>query len=162
MNFRGLFEHLSTMAADPLLLVSLDDVALSEETVYALRAKNVLDALLFRFTADLDKRGVAKTLGADSTAELLQSVQVSPAAAHRYVRVGRALGSIPSVAAYAVDGTLSGEHVDAIVKGLHHIDRRDPDLSESDRDDCVRGLLTEARISTPAAVIERAHEMAIA
>ncbi|PYE20300.1 uncharacterized protein DUF222 [Williamsia limnetica] len=162
MNFRGLFEHLSTMAADPLLLAPLDDVALSEETVYALRAKNVLDALLFRFTADLDKRGVAKTLGADSTAELLQSVQVSPAAAHRYVRVGRALGSIPSVAAYAVDGTLSGEHVDAIVKGLHHIDRRDPDLSETDRDDCVRGLLTQARISTPAAVIERAHEMAIA
>ncbi|WP_240498472.1 hypothetical protein [Williamsia sp. 1135] len=92
MNLRGLFEHLSTLAADPLLLAPLDDLALSEETVYALRAKNVLDVL----------------------------------------------------------------------KGLNHIDRRDPDLSESDRDDCVRGLLTEARVSTPAAVSRRVHEMAIA
>ncbi|MCZ4553397.1 HNH endonuclease signature motif containing protein [Gordonia rubripertincta] len=150
------------MAADPLLLTSLDDLALSDETVFALRAKNVLDALLFRFTGDLDKRGVAKTLGADSTAALLQSVQVSPAVAQRYVRVGRALVSVPSVAAYAVDGTLSAEHVDAIVKGLNHIDRRDPDLSEADRADCIRGLLTEARIFTPAAVVERAHDMAIA
>ncbi|WP_207840278.1 HNH endonuclease signature motif containing protein [Williamsia soli] len=150
------------MAADPLLLAPLDDLALSEETVYALRAKNVLDVLLFRCTADLDKRGVAKTLGADSTVELLQSVQTPPAAAQRYVRVGRALSSVPSVAGYAVDGTLSGEHMDAIVKGLNHIDRRDPDLSESDRNDCVRGLLTEARVSTPAAVSRRAHEMAIA
>ncbi|WP_207837675.1 hypothetical protein [Williamsia soli] len=58
--------------------------------------------------------------------------------------------------------TVSAEHVDAIVKGLGHIDRRDPDLSESDRNDCVRGLLTEARVSTPAAVSRRAHEMAIA
>ncbi|MCZ4553079.1 DUF222 domain-containing protein [Gordonia rubripertincta] len=118
MNFGGLFEHLSMMAADTLLLAPLDDVALSEETVYALRAKNALDRLLFRFAGDLDKRGVAKTLGADSTAELLRSVQVSPAAAQRYVRVGRALGSIPSVAAYAVDGTLSGEHMSAALRPL--------------------------------------------
>ncbi|MBA4024293.1 MAG: hypothetical protein C0482_18210 [Gordonia sp.] len=34
MNFGGLFEHLSMMAADTLLLAPLDDVALSEETVY--------------------------------------------------------------------------------------------------------------------------------
>ncbi|WP_246833449.1 hypothetical protein [Williamsia sp. 1138] len=38
MNFGGLFEHLSMMAADTLLLAPLDDVALSEETVHALRA----------------------------------------------------------------------------------------------------------------------------
>ncbi|ORM38150.1 HNH endonuclease, partial [Williamsia sp. 1135] len=82
-----------------------------------------MDQLLFRFTADLDKRGVAKTSGVDSIAELLQS---------------------------------------AGVPGLGHIDCRDPDLSESDRADCVRGLLTEARVSTPAAVSRRAHEMAIA
>ncbi|OZG30620.1 HNH endonuclease [Williamsia sp. 1138] len=162
MNFRGLFEHLSTMAADPLLVAPLDDLALSKETVFALRAKNVSDQLLFRFTGDLDKRGVAKTLGVDATAELLQSAGVPPAVAGRYVRVGRALGSIPSVATYAIDGTLSAEHTDAIVKGLGHIDRRDPDLSESDRSDCVRGLLTEACVSTPAAVSRRAHEMALA
>ncbi|WP_237341902.1 DUF222 domain-containing protein [Williamsia soli] len=150
------------MAADPLLLAPLDDLALWEETVCALRAKNALDQLLFRFTAELDKRGVAKTLGADSTAELLQSVQVPPAVAHRYVRVGRALSSIPSVAAYAVDGTLSGGHMDSIVKGVAYIERRDPDLTTEERDDCVRGLLTEASVSTPAEVIERAHAMAIA
>lgn len=66
MKLRGLFEHLSPMAADALLLAPLDDLALSEE--------------------------------------LLQAVQTPPAAAQRHVRVGHALSSVPSVAAYAVDG----------------------------------------------------------
>ena len=162
MDFRGLFENLSALAADPALLAPFDDLALSDQTVYALRATNVLDQLLFRFAADLDKRGVARTCGAESTAELLQSAGVAPAIAHRYVRVGKALSAIPAVAAYGIDGTLSGEHTDAIVKGISHIERRTPELGDDERADCVRGLLTEALTTTPAAVAERARAMAIA
>lgn len=158
-----MFHHLSTLAADPALLTPFDDLALSEQTVHALQARNVLDQLLFRFVADLDKRDVAKTCGAESTAELLQSSGlVAPAAAHRYVRVGRALSTLSSVTTYAVDGALSGEAMDAIVKGIHHIERRNPELPETDRADCVRGLLTEALSTTPAVVMARARAMAIA
>ncbi len=92
---------------------------------------------------------------------LLRQAGMAPAVAHRYVRVGTALDDIPSVASYAVDGALSGEHMDSIVKGLNHIARRNPDLPEDDRTDCVRGLLAEALTATPSSVSARARHMAL-
>ena len=155
-----MFARLSDLAGDAAVVAG-DDAEMSARTVAVIRLNHVVEQILFRLVGEIHRRGLAQKSGERSTARLLQKEGVSPVVAHRYVRVGKALGGIPSVAAYGVDGTLSGEHVDSIVKGLNHIERRNPDLPDSDRDDCVRGLLTEALLAGPAAVAERARHMAI-
>ncbi|PXW33587.1 UNVERIFIED_CONTAM: HNH endonuclease [Williamsia faeni] len=155
-----MFARLSDLAGDAALVAG-DDAQVSSRTVAVIRLNHVVEQILFRLVGELDTRGIAKKSGDGSTARLLQQAGMAPVVAHRYVRVGTALGNIPSVASYGVDGALSGEHIDSIVKGLNHIARRSPDLQDVDRADCVRGLMAEALTATPAAVSARARHMAI-
>jgi hypothetical protein len=160
MDFGGMFARISDLAGDATLVAG-DDAEISSRTVAVIRLNHVEEQVLFRLVGEVDRRRIAQKKGAGSTVKLLRDAGMAPAAAHRYVRVGKALGDIPSVSAYGQDGSLSGEHVDSIIKGLNHIDRRNPELPVSDRDDCVRGLLTEALMGTPAAVLVRARHMAL-
>ena len=155
-----MFARLSDLAGDAAVVAG-DDAELSSRVVMVIRLNHVVEQILFRLVGELDGRGIATRRGGGSTAKLLQQAGMAPAVAHRYVRVGAALDDIALVASYAVDGSLSGEHVDAIVKGLGHIDRRNSDLSGEDRADCVRGLWAEALSATPAAVSVRARHMAL-
>ncbi|HEY9314712.1 HNH endonuclease signature motif containing protein [Williamsia sp.] len=160
MDFGGMFARLSDLAGDAAVVAG-DDAELSSRVVMVIRLNHVVEQILFRLVGELDGRGIATRRGGGSTAKLLQQAGMAPAVAHRYVRVGAALDDIALVASYAVDGSLSGEHVDAIVKGLGHIDRRNSDLSGEDRADCVRGLWAEALSASPAAVSVRARHMAL-
>ena len=155
-----MFARLSDLAGDAAVVAG-DDAELSSRVVMVIRLNHVVEQILFRLVGELDARGIATRRGEGSTATLLQQAGMAPAVAHRYVRVGGALDDSALVASYAVDGSLSGEHVDAIVKGLGHIARRNPDLSDEDRTDCVRGLWAEALSATPAAVSVRARHMAL-
>ncbi|PXW36221.1 UNVERIFIED_CONTAM: uncharacterized protein DUF222 [Williamsia faeni] len=156
-----MFARLSDLAGDATLVAG-DDAQVSSRTVAVIRLNHVVEQLLFRLVGELDARGIAQKSGKGSTAKLLQEAGMAPVVAHRYVRVGKALKDIPSVASYGVDGTLSGEHVDSIVKGFNHIAHRNPELPDTARTDCVRGLLAEALTTSPSAVAARARHMAIA
>ena len=155
-----MFTRLSDLVGDAALVAG-DDTELSSRVVTVIHLNHVVEQILFRLVGEVDARGIAKRTGRGSTAGLLKDAGMAPAVAQRYVRVGTALDAIGSVASYAVDGTLSGEHVDAIVKGINHIERRIPDLPDADRTECVRGLLHEAFAAAPAAVSARARHMAL-
>ncbi|TLH60371.1 DUF222 domain-containing protein [Mycolicibacterium phocaicum] len=87
--------------------------------------RGVVDHLAATMTAVLDRCGVAASQGR-TPRELLMSLGCAPSVAERLIRVGAALPSLPTLAAHAGDGAISGEHVDAIVKGINHIHARAP------------------------------------
>ena len=87
--------------------------------------RGVVDHLAATVTGVLDRLGVAASQGR-SPRELLMSLGCAPSVAERLIRVGAALPSLPTLAAHAGDGAISGEHVDAIVKGINHIHARAP------------------------------------
>ena len=87
--------------------------------------RNVVDHLAAVVTGVLDRCGVAASQGR-TPRELLITLGCAPAVAARLVRVGAALPSLPTAAAHAADGAISGEHIDAIVKGINHIRARSP------------------------------------
>lgn len=91
----------------------------------AITLRNVVDHLAAVLAGLLDRCGVAASQGR-SVRELLISLGCAPSVAQRLVRVGAALPSLPTLAAHAADGAISGEHVDAIVKGINHIRARSP------------------------------------
>ncbi|WP_409430316.1 DUF222 domain-containing protein [Mycobacterium sp. SMC-16] len=87
--------------------------------------RGVVDHLAATVTGVLDRLGVAASQGRPPR-ELLMSLGCAPSVAERLIRVGAALPSLPTLAAHAGDGAISGEHVDAIVKGINHIQARAP------------------------------------
>ena len=95
-----------------------DDAALACETVRELlELRNVTEHQLAAHTATLSRLGVDKRQGRKLT-ELLRELGVAPADGHRWVRIGRALGSLGTVDGFSADGAFSSAHVDAIVRGL--------------------------------------------
>ncbi len=87
--------------------------------------RNVIDHLAAMLTGVLGRCGVAASQGR-TPRELLMALGCAPSVAERLVRVGGALPVLPTLAAHAADGAMSGEHVDAIVKGINHIQARAP------------------------------------
>lgn len=68
-----------------------------------------------------------------------------PAVATRAARIAENLGTLSKVEACATDGRLSGEVVDAIVRGMMTIEKRSPtELSDGDRTVYETELLTQA------------------
>jgi hypothetical protein len=134
------------------------DAVLAEQVVALIKVRHLVDHVLSVWAGALDRRGVAKRLGAASTAALLMTGGLAPGCSHRMVRVGRGLVLLPRVAAHAADGDFSGEQVDAIVRGIAHVERAVPDLPSAARNACVNRLLGQAWSgATPAEIGERAR-----
>jgi len=124
------------------------------------RLRNVVDHLAVILTGVLDRCGVAASQGR-TLRELLMSLGCAPSVAERLVRVGGALPLLPTLAAHAGDGVVSGEHVDAIVKGINHIQARAPGpVGEEARFAQVTDLLGQFFSgATPAAIGDRARRL---
>lgn len=139
------------------------DGELAEQVVALIGARHLVDHVLSVWAGALDCRGVAKRLGESSTAALLMTDGLAPGCSHRMVRSGRGLTALPRVAAHAGDGDFSGEQVDAIVRGVAHVERAVPGLPGAAREACINGLLGQAWSgATPSQISERARGDAFA
>lgn len=130
-------------------------------TMQVIKLRNSIEAYLSRAAASMDNRGIARRRGATSTGQLLISNGVAPYAAYRWIRDGHAMRDLPTLASDAADGGLSSEHVDAVVKGLSHIEARVA-LDERRHAEVLSKLMTQAHTSPPGDVATKARELAIA
>jgi len=138
--------------------MTADDAVEAMKCVFTLR--HVADHLAAMLTGVLDRSGVAAAQGR-TPRELLISLGCAPSVAERLVRVGGALPLLPTLGAHAADGAISGEHVDAIVKGINHIQARAPGpVDEEARFRQVTDLLGQFFSgATPAAIADRARRL---
>ncbi|MFL0290525.1 DUF222 domain-containing protein [Mycobacterium sp. SMC-18] len=138
--------------------VSRDDAVAALACVMKLR--NVADHLAAMLTGVLDRCGAAAAQGR-TPRELLMALGCAPSVAQRLVRVSGALPALPTLAAHAADGAISGEHVDAIVKGINHIRARAPgEVDEEARYQQVTDLLGQFFSgATPADIDKRARRL---
>ncbi|AZZ82865.1 HNH endonuclease [Gordonia alkanivorans] len=120
--------------------------------------RNAADHLLTSHTANLDDLTVAERHGS-TTGRLLIEMGFPPAVATRAARIAENIGNLDKVEACAADGCLSGEVVDAIVRGLSTIQKRSPTaLSDHDRTIYETELLTQALSgATPAEMQKHAR-----
>ncbi|MUL66345.1 HNH endonuclease [Mycobacterium sp. CBMA 234] len=159
----GILQDLTTSLGTIRGLIVPDDITGDDalEAIQSLLAlRNVVDHLATVVTGALDRLGVAASQGR-TLRELLISLGCAPTVAERLVRVGAALPLLPTLAAHAGDGAISGEHVDAIVKGINHIQARSPDpVSDEDRFRQVSDLLGQFFSgATPAEIGQRARRL---
>ncbi|MDX1880447.1 DUF222 domain-containing protein [Mycolicibacterium sp. 141076] len=155
-DFNALLDHLRGVAVTDDM--SRDDAVAAMTCVMKLR--NVIDHVAAMLTGVLDRRGVAAAQGR-TPRELLMALGCAPSVAERFIRVSGALPALPTLAAHAADGAISGEHVDAIVKGVNHIRARAPgEVSEEDRFGQVTDLLGQFFSgATPADIGARARRL---
>ncbi len=121
--------------------------------------RNVADHQIATHAATLDSLGVAEKAGS-TTKKLLIEMGLPPAAATRTIRIADSLGTLSKVEACAAYGRLSGEIVDAIVRGMTAIEKRSPPTALSDDERAVyeTELLTQALSgATPAEVHKHAQ-----
>ncbi|KAB7754068.1 HNH endonuclease [Mycolicibacterium mucogenicum] len=125
-----------------------------------LRLRGVVDHLAAMLAGALDRCGVAAAQGR-SVRELLMAVGCAPSVAQRLVRIGAALPALPTLAAHAADGAISGEHVDTIVKGVNHIQARAPgEVDDAARYAQVTDLLGQFFSgATPTEITDRARRL---
>lgn len=99
----------------------------ADDALDALRAlltvRNTVDHLTAVVTGILDRLAVPVAQGR-TLREVLIATGYPPSVAVRLARIGLALPALPMLAAHAADGAIPGEHVDAIVKGINHIQAR--------------------------------------
>ena len=149
---------------DQLRAVVIPENLAGDDAVTVMRvlllARGVVDHLAATVTGVLNRCGVAASQGR-TPRELLISLGCAPAVAERLIRVGGALPALPTLAAHAGDGAISGEHVDAIVKGINHIRARSPgEVDEAARFTQVTDLLGQFFSgATPAAIADRARKL---
>ncbi|MDX1877031.1 DUF222 domain-containing protein [Mycolicibacterium sp. 141076] len=138
--------------------MSRDDAVAAMTCVMKLR--NVADHVAAMLTGVLDRCGAAAAQGR-TPRELLMALGCAPSVAERFIRVSGALPALPTLAAHAADGAISGEHVDAIVKGINHIRARAPgELDEETRYQQVTDLLGQFFSgATPADIDKRARRL---
>jgi len=125
-----------------------------------LKVRNTVDHLAAVLTGVLDRLGVPAGQGR-TLRELLISLGCAPAVAARLARISSALPSLPTLAAHAADGAIPGEHVDAICRGIAHIEARTPDpLDEAARYGYVTDLVGQFFSgATPAQIADRARRL---
>ncbi len=156
--------HDLTTSPDITQSVRLPDDITGADALAAMRClralRNMVDHLAAMMTGVLDRCGVAAAQGR-TPRELLITLGWAPSVAERLVRVAAALPLLPTLAAHAGDGAISGEHVDAIVKGINHIRARSPvPVDEEDRFAQVTDLLGQFFSgATPAAITDRARTL---
>ncbi|WP_035718113.1 HNH endonuclease [Gordonia terrae] len=123
--------------------------------------RNTVDHQITTHTAQLDELGVAhKACG--TTRQLLIEMGHAPAVASRIMRSVDGLPALPALARHAADGRLSPEVVDAIVRGMNHIDKRSATaISDDERSEYEIELIGQALSgATPAQVLEYARTIA--
>ncbi|OKH82908.1 HNH endonuclease [Mycobacterium sp. ST-F2] len=153
-----------TTSLDILRDLVVTDAMTGDEVLEALRGvltvRNVADHLAAAMTGTVDRLGVAAGQGR-TPRELLMTLGCAPSVAERLVRVAGALPLLPTLGAHAADGAISGEHVDAIVKGINHIRARSPGpVDEAAQFSQVTDLLGQFFSgATPAAIGERARRL---
>ncbi|MFL0239614.1 DUF222 domain-containing protein [Mycobacterium sp. SMC-17] len=155
-DLNALLDHLrGVQISDDM---SRDDAVAAMTCVMKLR--NVADHVAARLTGVLDRRGVAAAQGR-TPRELLMALGCAPSVAERFIRVSGALPALPTLAAHAADGAISGEHVDAIVKGINHIQARAPGpVDKETRYQQVTDLLGQFFSgATPADIDKRARRL---
>ncbi|QIK49265.1 DUF222 domain-containing protein [Gordonia hongkongensis] len=123
--------------------------------------RNLADHQIALHAAQLDELGVAQKAGSTTKRLLIESGH-APAAALRTMRGVDALPTLPVVARHAADGRLSGEVVDAIVRGINEIEKRcHKALSDDERAQYELELIAQALSgATPTEVLK--HGRAIA
>ncbi|MFC9979515.1 DUF222 domain-containing protein [Gordonia sp. NPDC127522] len=132
------------------------------DAIDALRLiRNIVDHQIVTHAAQLDGLRVAQKAGSTTKKLLIESGH-APAAAHRTMRGVDALPGLPALSRHAADGRLSGEVVDAIVRGMHQIDKRCGEaLSDGDRSQHESELIAQALSgATPTQVLEHARAIA--
>ncbi|WP_279101200.1 HNH endonuclease [Gordonia bronchialis] len=125
-----------------------------------LRLRNIVEHHAAVLIARLTALGVAKKQGR-TMRELLIVMGCAPAVASRLLRVSSGLGDLPRLAGHTADGTISGEHADAVVRGITHIRSRNGEpLSDDQRQQLVTDLLAHTFSgATPSEITNRAREL---
>ncbi|MGV9857688.1 DUF222 domain-containing protein [Gordonia sp. NPDC003425] len=153
-----------TAAADALRTPTIDEHAtgrdIYEGVMTLIEIRNLTDHHLSVHVAALERLGVARQHGR-STRELLIIMGLAPAAAQRLLRIATALDAVAPAAAHAADGVVSGEHMDAIVRGVSHVERRSPTpLDNNTRESVITDLMAQRSSgATPAEIAERARTL---
>lgn len=108
--------------------------------------------------AAFDATGAADKVGSTTRGVLIE-MGFAPAVAHRSVRIGAGIDSLPKLGACAADGYLATECVDAVVRGMTIIEKRTPtDLSDDDRERYESELLARAFSgATPTEIADHAR-----
>ncbi|WP_035717796.1 HNH endonuclease [Gordonia terrae] len=120
--------------------------------------RNIIEHQIVTHTAQLEELEVAHKAGG-TTRQLLIEMGHAPAVASRIIRSADGLPNLPALARHAADGRLSSEIVDAIVRGMNHIDKRSATaISADERSEYEIELLGQAFSgATPAQVLEHAR-----
>lgn len=134
----------------------VDEPALLAVLAAAVTGRNLLDHVIAQAVAAAERCGIPARRHLRSGADLLTSVGVAPGPAYRAVRVGRAAHTLPALTQSQRLGGLDIEFVDAVGKGVTHINARVA-LTEQDRAEVVRKLMIEA---TPSGVRKKARAIA--
>ncbi|KQR96357.1 hypothetical protein ASG12_19505 [Williamsia sp. Leaf354] len=164
--FGGTLTEFATSLVDDIATRETVVADVDEDIVDAIRGalllRSVVDDALARLAAQAARVGTAKRSGM-SEREVLCRNGAAPAAASRYIRVGRAIGVVEGLTRLSRDGSLSSEHVDAIVRGIDHVARRTGEPIGSDLIDRVERSLTATATAgaSPAEVLSRARAAAI-
>ncbi|WP_244970866.1 DUF222 domain-containing protein [Gordonia jinghuaiqii] len=122
--------------------------------------RNVIDHQIAVHVSAFDDSGAAEKAGSTTRGVLIE-MGMPPSVAQRYLRIGGSLESLSKVAGCAAEGYLACECVDAIVRGVNHIEKRSPSaISESDRDIYEAEFFTQAFSgATPAEIDEHARSI---
>ncbi len=135
----------------------VDEPPLLAVLVAAVTARNLLDHVIASAASAAERLGIPARRHLRSGADLLTMLGMAPGAAQRLVRVGRAAHTLPALTQQQRLGGIGIEFVDAVGRGITHIDNRTP-LSEEDRASIVTKLMIQ---TTPAQVAEKARAIAI-
>lgn len=135
----------------------LDDERLGRLLVELNRVMNLSTTAVSAATAAAEKSGMPRRKRVKTGADLLKQIGVTPSAAHRLARVGRAATIMPGLMARARVGGVPIEQADAVGKGIAFVDKRIR-LDDDRRTDLARRLAAQA---TPADVERRAREIAL-
>ncbi|WP_454164916.1 DUF222 domain-containing protein [Gordonia iterans] len=134
-----------------------DDRELLASTAALLRLRNIADHALARMASAAGRVGLPARKKVRSTTNLLTELGAAPAVAHRIVRLGATLQSVPQVARAMRDGALAAERGDAVVRGLAHVAAR-VDLSDEQRQTVIDSLMVH---TVPKHVEDRARRWAL-
>ncbi|AXK77447.1 HNH endonuclease [Mycolicibacterium neoaurum] len=135
----------------------VDDEVLLGVLASAVSARNLLDLVISSAVVAAERAGVPGRRHLRTGADLLRLLGMSPGAAARAVRVGRAASSLPALTVAQRVGGIGIEFADAVGKGVTHIDARTP-LSDDERAAVVTKLMIQ---TTPAEVAAKARTIAI-
>ncbi|WP_415794354.1 DUF222 domain-containing protein, partial [Mycolicibacterium frederiksbergense] len=135
----------------------LDEQPLLAVMAAAVVARNLLDHVIAQAVAAAERAGIPARRHLSSGSDLLISCGMTPGAAYRAARVGRAAHMLPALTRAQRLGGIGIEFADAIGKGIAHISARVA-LSEEERATVVTTLMIQ---TTPSQVAEKAREIAI-